>query len=86
MKDWGESIKNELSFVVDLFDEVCDEGFNLLLISGVLNVVVLGIDDHDFTVLLPVNPSLVLLMNLRDVFQSYSFFSLPISLLNSLEA
>lgn len=86
MKDWGESIKNELSFVADLFDEVCDEGFNLLLISGVLNVVVLGVDDHDFAVLLPVNPSLVLLMNLRDVFQSYSFFSLPISLLNSLEA
>lgn len=86
MKDWGESIKNELSFVADLFDEVCDEGFNLLLISGVLNVVVLGVDDHDFAVLLPVNPSLVLLMNLRDVFQSYSFFSLSISLLNSLEA
>lgn len=57
-----------------------------MLISGVLNVVVLGVDDHDFAVLLPVNPSLVLLMNLRDVFQSYSFFSLSISLLNSLEA
>lgn len=69
-----------------LLNEVCNKSLNLLLILRLLNVIVLSVDNHDFAIFLSINPSLMFLMDLCDVFQCYSLFTFPISLFNSLKA
>lgn len=69
-----------------LLNEVCNKSLNLLLILRLLNVIVLSVDNHDFTIFLPINPSLMFLMDLCNVFQCYSLFTFSISLFNSLKA
>ena len=68
----------------NLFDELLNLSFNLLLMDLIENIEKTSINSKDFNIFLSINPLFMSLMNTLNVFNFYLFLSFSVSELDSL--